>query len=74
MLVLTRKKHEAVKIGDDVFVHVIGLRGDRVQLGFDAPRDVPIIRTELEDRGDADASSDPDTEPRAPNPAPLPAA
>jgi len=47
MLVLSRKKGEDIVIGDAV-VRVVEIRGDRVRLGIDADRDVPIRRGELE--------------------------
>jgi carbon storage regulator len=47
MLVLTRRIGQAIRIGDDVEVHVIRIEGDRVVLGFDAPRAIAISRSEL---------------------------
>lgn len=47
MLVLTRRTGQAIRIGDDVEVHVIRIEGDRVVLGFDAPREIAISRSEL---------------------------
>jgi carbon storage regulator len=47
MLVLSRKKNERVMIGEDIEVHVIDIRGDRVKLGFSAPANVPIHRDEV---------------------------
>lgn len=47
MLVLSRKKDEAVRIGDDVIVTVVEIRGDKVRLGFTAPGDIPIHREEM---------------------------
>jgi len=55
MLVLSRKRDERVllTIGDaEVEVCVVALRGDKVRLGFDAPPEVRIMRTELIDRTD----------------------
>ncbi len=52
MLVLSRHANETVKIGDDISVTVIDVKGDNVKLGFEAPKDVPIIRTELLERKD----------------------
>ena len=49
MLVLTRKKDEMIHIGDGIRVTVISVRGDRVRLGFEAPPEVRILRTELQD-------------------------
>lgn len=47
MLVLSRKSGERVLVGDDVEVTVLEIDGDRVKLGFDAPRYVPICRAEI---------------------------
>jgi carbon storage regulator len=42
MLVMTRKPGEAIAIGDQVVVRVLGIEGGRVQLGIDAPREVRV--------------------------------
>jgi carbon storage regulator len=47
MLVLSRKPGERVLVGDDVEVIVLEVDGDRVKLGFEAPRYVPICRAEI---------------------------
>lgn len=47
MLVLTRKNNESIVIGENIVMTVIEVRGDRVQLGFDAPKTVSIHRREL---------------------------
>lgn len=47
MLVLTRKLNESIKIGDDVEVTVIGVEGDQVKLGINAPRNIDIHRKEI---------------------------
>lgn len=47
MLVLSRKKNEKVMIGDDVVVTVVAIRGDKVRLGFEAPRGTMINRQEV---------------------------
>lgn len=46
MLVLTRREGQAIRIGPDVEVRVLRVDGDRVVLGFDAPREVMIARSE----------------------------
>lgn len=50
MLVLARKKNETIKIGNDITITVIEVRGQTVRLGLDAPKDVVILRGELEPR------------------------
>lgn len=47
MLVLSRKKDEKIMIGDDVTLMVIEIRGDKVRLGIDAPKDVSVHREEV---------------------------
>ena len=49
MLVLSRKKNESIIISDNIVVTVIDIRGDRVRLGFDAPKEVRIHRREIYD-------------------------
>jgi carbon storage regulator len=50
MLVLTRRERERLKIGDEVTVTVVGIRGNEVRLGFEAPRSVPVHRDEIYER------------------------
>jgi len=47
MLVLSRKKDESIIINDNIVVTVVDIRGDKVRLGFDAPKEVPIHRREV---------------------------
>lgn len=47
MLVLTRKSDEAFKIGDDITVTVLSIRGNQVQIGISAPISVRIYRAEI---------------------------
>ena len=47
MLVLTRRTDESIAIGDSIIVTVLGVEGDRVKLGIQAPRDIPIVRQEM---------------------------
>jgi carbon storage regulator len=47
MLVLSRKSGERVLVGEDVEVVVLEVEGDRVKLGFTAPRYIPICRAEI---------------------------
>ena len=49
MLVLSRKKMESVRIGSDIVITIIEIRGDKVRLGFNAPKDVSIHRQEVYD-------------------------
>jgi carbon storage regulator len=47
MLTLTRSVGETIRIGDDIEVHVVEVRGGTVRLGFKAPREVAIHREEV---------------------------
>lgn len=47
MLILTRTVHEAIMIGKDVRMTVLGVKGRQVRLGFEAPRNLPIYREEV---------------------------
>lgn len=47
MLVLSRKKDEKIVIGDSITLMVIEIRGDKVRLGIEAPRDVTVHREEV---------------------------
>ncbi len=49
MLVLSRKKDEKIIIGDSISIMVIEIRGDKVRLGIDAPREVSVHRREVYD-------------------------
>ena len=47
MLVLSRKKNESIIIRDDIVVMVVEVRGDKVRLGIDAPKEVTVHRREV---------------------------
>ncbi len=49
MLVLSRKKNESIVINNDITVVVVEIRGDKVRLGVEAPKDVPVHRREVYD-------------------------
>lgn len=49
MLVLSRHRDESIMIGDDVVVTIVDIRGDKVRLGIDAPKDIPVHRQEVYD-------------------------
>jgi carbon storage regulator len=62
MLVLSRKKDEAIMVGDLVRIIVVDIRGDKVRIGIDAPVEVPVHRQEVWDaihgvKGDDGAGS-----------------
>lgn len=47
MLVLTRKSNQSIMIGDDIEVSVLSVVGDKVRIGIQAPRDIPVYRMEV---------------------------
>jgi carbon storage regulator len=50
MLILTRRVGESVMIGDSVAVTILGVKGNQVRVGVNAPRDMPVHREEVFDR------------------------
>jgi carbon storage regulator len=49
MLVLSRKVNETIIINDNIVITVVDIRGDKVRLGIEAPKDVPVHRQEVYD-------------------------
>lgn len=47
MLVLSRQPDEAIIIGDDIVITIVGVRGDKVRLGISAPAHIPVHRKEV---------------------------
>ena len=47
MLVLTRKSNQSIMIGDDIEVSVLSIMGEKVRVGIQAPRDIPVFRKEV---------------------------
>ena len=63
MLILTRRVGETLMVGDEVTVTVLGVKGNQVRIGVNAPRDVTVHREEiyqriLDEKTDADESSE----------------
>tara|TARA_B100000767_G_C19649521_1_gene486084 strand:+ start:680 stop:865 length:186 start_codon:yes stop_codon:yes gene_type:complete len=57
MLILTRRAGEALMIGEDVSITVLGVKGNQVRIGIDAPKDVAVHREEIFDRIQDDQES-----------------
>ena len=47
MLVLTRKSNQSIMIGDEIEISVLSVMGEKVRIGIQAPRDVPVFRKEV---------------------------
>lgn len=50
MLILTRRISESIIVGDDVKITVLGVKGNQVRLGIDAPKHLPVHREEIYER------------------------
>ncbi len=66
MLVLTRKSNQSIMIGDEIEISVLAVMGEKVRIGIEAPRSVPVFRREVyveiqEDRDDTDEHEEVDT-------------
>ncbi len=47
MLVLTRKSNQSIMIGDDIEVSVLAVMGEKIRIGIQAPREIPVFRKEV---------------------------
>jgi carbon storage regulator len=47
VLVLTRKANQSIMIGDDIEISVLAIMGEKVRIGIEAPRSVPVYRKEV---------------------------
>lgn len=58
MLVLSRKKDESIVINENIVITIVEIRGDKVRLGIQAPREVPIHRQEIFEMIQSEQNSD----------------
>ena len=58
MLILTRRLAESLKIGDDVTVTILGVKGQQVRIGVSAPKIIPVHREEIYQRIRRERSGD----------------
>jgi carbon storage regulator len=63
MLILTRRVGETVMIGNEVTVTVLGVKGNQVRIGVNAPKDVAVHREEIYDRIKREEDGEPGTHP-----------
>lgn len=71
MLVLSRKKNESIVINNDITIVVVEIRGDKVRLGVEAPKEVPVHRREVYDAIHRANGSTEGTSPEGKSPAPT---
>lgn len=50
MLILTRNRNQSIIIGDDIIITVLGVKGNQVRFGIDAPKEVSVHREEIYNR------------------------
>jgi carbon storage regulator len=67
MLVLTRKSNQSIMIGDEIEISVLSVMGDKVRIGIQAPRSIPVYRREVyvaiqREREDELAGTEPETD------------
>jgi carbon storage regulator len=58
MLIVTRRVGESVMIGDDVTVTILGVKGNQIRVGIDAPKEVAVHREEIYERIRAESKED----------------
>ncbi|HBM84079.1 MAG TPA: carbon storage regulator [Halieaceae bacterium] len=64
MLILTRRVGESLMVGDDITITVLGVKGNQVRIGVNAPKDVAVHREEIYNRiqeGDVEAAPEDDS-------------
>jgi carbon storage regulator len=66
MLILTRRVGETIVIGDDVIITVLGIKGNQVRIGINAPKDVSVHREEIYQRIQQEKNTTTSAAPAAP--------
>jgi len=67
MLILTRRVTESIRVGEDITVVVLGIKGNQVRIGINAPKELSVDREEVRQRKNADyspGSQEPDRDDR----------
>jgi carbon storage regulator len=59
MLVLGRHSGQSIRIGEDVVVHIVRVDGGQVRVGVEAPRAIPVVRTEIDHGNPRDKTAPP---------------
>jgi carbon storage regulator len=67
VLVLTRKGNQSIMIGDEIEISVLAIMGEKVRIGIEAPRSIPVFRKEVyvEIQRDRESATDPEANPAA---------
>ena len=73
MLILTRRVGETIIIGDDIIVTVLGIKGNQVRIGINAPKDISVHREEIYQRIQQEKNTAPKQEEPVAPPTPPPA-
>ncbi len=63
MLVLSRQRDESIIIGDNIVITIVDIRGDKVRLGIQAPKEIPVHRQEVYDAIKREAAQPQKTDP-----------
>lgn len=59
MLILTRRVTESIRVGQDITIVVLGVKGTQVRIGIDAPKELSVDREEVRERKNTDSQRSP---------------